>query len=73
MKGIIDRIEGAFAAVETPDGIRNIEIALLPKDIKEGSVIKLTPGGWEICRDETDQRRRFLRERTEKLFGEREK
>ena len=56
MQGIIDRFEGIYAVVELEDKrITNIEIARLPVDAKEGSVLIFKGNTIEIDKTETNK------------------
>ena len=55
----IDRFEGAFAVVEDDQRkTRQIERTLLPPEAKEGDVLKMSDGRYEIDREETERRRK---------------
>ena len=62
MKLIIDRFEGEFAVVETPEGaLVTLPISLLPENTAEGDVIF-------ICKDESATAAR--KERIKKLMDD---
>lgn len=55
----IDRIEGTLAVLEDEDGeFRNVPVAALPEDAREGDVLTWTePGIWAVDAAETAARR----------------
>ena len=60
---IIDRFEGEFAIVETDSGMVNIPITELPKNAKEGNVLKLS-----IDKDSTAQRKKHIKNLMNEVF-----
>ncbi len=67
----IDRIEENFAVCEDENRQRlEIPRDRLPEGAKEGDVLRLTDGGYEIDREETARRREENRRLLESLLGE---
>lgn len=64
MKVIIDRFEGDYAVVELEDKtICNMPIKLLPKEAKEGSVLKI-----EVDIESTEDRREKIKKLMDELW-----
>lgn len=64
---IIDRFEGNFAVIEYEDITFNFPKELLPKEAKEGDVLKFDI---TIDREETEKRRKAIEDLTKDLFVE---
>lgn len=63
MKLIVDRIEENVAVCEKEDrSFVDIELHLLPTEIKEGDVIVFKHGKWTFDRDATTERRKEISE-----------
>lgn len=62
---IIDRFEGDLAVIEFEDKTFTLPRALLPKEAKEGDVLKMTI---EVDHSATADRRRRIAEKEDKLF-----
>ncbi len=60
MKYIVDRIENGIAVLETEDGFIEIEIALLPDNVREGSVLRKDDDRFFIDTDSEAERRNRL-------------
>ena len=71
MKLIIDRFEGDIAVCETDDG-GHVDIAreLLPDGILEGVAIEEAGGRYVVLTEETEARRRRLRNMLKSLIKE---
>lgn len=66
---IVDRIEGAFAVCEMPDGtFSDINLDILPCGIHEGSVLVMHPDGWTIDEIEEQSRRERIKKKIAELF-----
>lgn len=64
MKWVIDRFEGADAVLEDKDGsVLNVSRTLLPKEAREGDVLRI-----EVDEEETASREKVLREKMNRLF-----
>ena len=65
----IDRIEGDFAVIETPDNKhKNIALENLPQGVQSGDVLKKNGNGdFEISKSETEKRRNVNINLLEKL------
>lgn len=60
-RAIIDRFEGNFAVCEMEDeSFMDIEIALMPKDAKEGDIIVICGDNIEIDVEATKSRRKKI-------------
>lgn len=66
----IDRIEPPYALCEeNRTGERkNIPLAELPQNVREGDLLRLSPQGWKVQRMEAERRRRELSLRIKNLF-----
>lgn len=65
MFGVIDRIEGRYAVVELENGnMMNIELKTMPKEAKEGHIIKIEDKKITIDYKKTDK----TKEEIEKLM-----
>ena len=62
---IVDRFEGSFAVVEYGGTTFNLPRALLPKETKEGDVLRITI---EVDHAATADRRRRIAEKEDRLF-----
>ncbi|HHW57329.1 MAG TPA: DUF3006 domain-containing protein [Clostridia bacterium] len=62
---IIDRFEGNFAVIEYEDITFNFPKELLPKEAKEGDVLKFDI---TIDREETEKRRKIIKDLADELF-----
>ena len=70
MQYIIDRIEGSLAVCERGDGAwEEIPLAQLPEGAREGSVLVLRNGAWELDLQAEQERRARLFAKQEGLFG----
>lgn len=69
MKGIIDRFEGDYAVVEF-DGRLMVDIPKeqLPTDAKEGDVIVLVDGKYQVDAGETQRRKIEIAKLTENMW-----
>lgn len=68
----IDRIEGEFAVIECPDkSFVNVQLSLLPKDAKEGSIlIKHEDNSFILDYNEELRRKKANIELQNSIFGE---
>ena len=68
----IDRFEGNFAiCVDEDEKIKKIEIKKLPKNIKEGDIVKvLKDGTFKIDKEKTKQEREDIFNLQEDLFSD---
>lgn len=64
---IIDHFEGNFAVIEYGDKIFNFPKELLPKEAKEGDVLKFDI---TVDREETEKRRKAIEDLAKDLFTE---
>lgn len=68
---IVDRIEGGFAVCEgTNRTTVDLPLSKLPAGIKEGDVIRLDGGVYQIDKEETQRRREENRRLLESLLEE---
>lgn len=68
---IIDRIEDGKAVLECENGeFVNIDLSSLPKNIKEGDVLRFDNGSYFFNAEETEQRSRYIKNLMESLFEE---
>lgn len=68
---VIDRIEGDIAVCEAAEGRREIPLAELPAEAREGDCLVLVDGVWQIDREETLRRRQQNHSRAAGLFRRR--
>lgn len=65
----IDRIEDSKAVLECENGdFVSIDISSLPKNIKEGDVIRFDNGSYFLNAEETEQRSKRIKTLMESLF-----
>lgn len=65
----IDRIEENLAVCEDENGRQvKFELELLPKNVREGDIIRRTDGGFIIDVDEAAERRRKMAQMQKSLF-----
>lgn len=66
---VLDRFEGDFAICENRKSgeIKNIDRAKIPKDAKEGDVLRLENGIYEIDKDETENIRERIKKKMERF------
>ena len=66
---IVDRIENNIAILENKETneIINIDISLLPTNLKEGNVLRYENNTYILDNDEEDKRRQLLVEKFNKL------
>lgn len=70
MELIIDRILGSTAYIETPEGnIREIDVTLLPKGCREGDVLLLENGSYQIDSEKTKRRKQSAKDLLQVLKG----
>lgn len=60
MKYIVDRIVNGIAVLETEGSFVEVEITLLPVDVKEGSVLRKENGCFFVDSDSEAERRKRL-------------
>lgn len=65
---IIDRFEGEFAVIETENDMINVSREFLPADAREGDVVILNNGRYEINKDYSADLRNSVRERLHGLL-----
>ena len=69
MKIIIDRFEGDYAVCETEPGKTiNILKVDIPKEAKEGDILKKTDNGYCVEKEETEAKRKEIKQRMNRLF-----
>ena len=68
---IIDRIEGEYAVVEIDGKMQEIELAILPKGVAEGDVLKAADAGYELDNQAKKQRQAALFAKQRNLFSKR--
>ncbi len=66
---IIDRIEGEYAVVEIDGEMQEIELAILPKGVAEGDVLKVADAGYELDNQAKKQRQAALFAKQRNLFS----
>ena len=70
-KFTVDRIEGELAVLECENGsFVNMELDSLPKNIREGDIIRFDSNSCFLSAEETDHRRRKMQKLMDKLFTE---
>ena len=70
-KFTLDRIEGEIAVLECENGsFVEMELASLPKNIREGDIIRFDANSCFLSEDETARRRQKMRKLMDKLFTE---
>ena len=70
-KFTVDRIEGEIAVLECGNGsFVEMELASLPKNIREGDIIRFDANSCFLSEDETARRRQKMRKLMDKLFTE---
>ena len=70
-KFTVDRIEGEIAVLERENGsFVEMELASLPKNIREGDIIRFDANSCFLSEDETARRRQKMRKLMDKLFTE---
>ena len=70
-KFTVDRIEGEIAVLECENGsFVNMELASLPKNIREGDIIRFDSNSCFLSTEENDHRRRKMQKLMDKLFTE---
>ena len=70
-KFTVDRIEGEIAVLECENGsFVEMELASLPKNIREGDIIRFDANSCFLSEDETARRRQKMRKLMDKLFAE---
>lgn len=70
-KFTVDRIEGEIAVLECENGsFVEMELASLPKNIREGDIIRFDANSCFLSEDETARRRQKMRKLMDKLFTE---
>lgn len=71
---IIDRIEGDFAVCELPDEAeQTIALSLLPKGVKEGTVLELRDGAYVINEEKEKAKRKSNFDLQNQLFNRKKK
>jgi len=65
---VVDRIEEGIAVVYFGDIRRDIPLSELPEGVHEGSVLRETPGGYELDVQTEQERRKALAEKMRRLF-----
>ncbi len=68
IKGIIDRFEGEYAAVEIEGTIKTVRRSDICGQPQEGDIIVLVDNSWIIERSETDQLAKEIKELADKLW-----
>lgn len=69
MQGIIDRFEGDYAVVEFEGKeMKNVPKNELPVEIKEGDVIVLINGKYQVNQEETLKRKMDIKKLTENMW-----
>ena len=67
----VDRLEGEFAiCIDDDEKTHKINIKKLPKEVKEGDVLKVLKNGYELDEKETKKRREEIFSLQEEIFGE---
>lgn len=64
----VDRFEGNFAILEKDNMFFTVYREKLPLGIAEGDLLDRTEQGWQICKNETEQKRRALAERRNRML-----
>lgn len=66
---IIDRFEGEKAVLETDDGMRDVDRALLPGEAREGDVLtEKDDGSFTLSRSAAAERRSLMRRKLRRLI-----
>ena len=67
----IDRIEEGKAVLECENGeMVNLDVSSLPKNIKEGDILEFADGSYFLDDEETENRKRHIRDLMSNLFEE---
>ena len=67
----VDRLEGEFAiCIDDDEKTHKINIKKLPKEVKEGDVLKVLKNGYELDEKETKKRREEIFSLQEEIFGD---
>ncbi|MCH5297965.1 MAG: DUF3006 domain-containing protein [Ruminococcus sp.] len=70
-KFTIDRIEEGKAVLECENGdMVNLDVASLPKNIKEGDILEFADGSYFLDDEETSRRKKKIKELMSSLFEE---
>lgn len=69
-KIIVDRIEENIAVCEDNGNTVSLPLSSLPENTKEGHILVLTENGWQLCKEDTDERRKKLFDLQNSLFDE---
>jgi len=65
---IVDRFEGEYAVMEI-DGVMNIiRRCDIPTETREGDVLRLEDSRWMIDREETEKRKKEIKDLADKLW-----
>ena len=65
---IVDRFEGEYAVMEI-DGVMNIiRRCDIPAETREGDVLRLEDSRWMIDREETEKRKKEIKDLADKLW-----
>ncbi len=71
MKYIVDRIENHLAICEDESqNMIDIELSLLPKNIKEGSIIYYSNGKYKIDKKEEKKRIEIIKKKMESIWND---
>lgn len=69
MKYSVDRIEEDFAVCEDENGVfENLELSVLPENIKEGDILLQAGNGFSVLADETEEHRQRLAKLQKSIF-----
>lgn len=70
-KFTIDRIEEGKAVLECENGeMVSLEVSSLPKNIKEGDILEFSEGSYFLDDEETEKRKKHIRDLMSNLFEE---
>lgn len=70
-KFTIDRIEEGKAVLECENGeMVSLDVTSLPKNIKEGDVLEFADGSYFLDKEETENRKRYIKDLMSNLSEE---
>lgn len=65
---VVDRIEEDIAVVYFGDERRDIPLTDLPGGVREGSILRECPGGFELDEQAEQERRKQIADKMSRLF-----
>lgn len=68
IRGIIDRFEGEYVAVEIEGVIKIIKRSDIPNEAREGDVLAFKKNQWKLDREETEKIKKEIKELADELW-----